>query len=93
MPTVFSARFGDGYEQRSGVGITPILPVWSLTFTGTREYINEIEAFLIRHKGWKSFAWNDPDEEEGFFVCSSWSKDRKRGVISSLKVDFRKVVD
>ena len=81
-PRVASAKFGDGYEQRVPNGINFILEKWSLTFSGTRQNMGLVEAFLRTHAGVTSFDWTNPDEVAGKFVCKSWTKSRDKGVVN-----------
>lgn len=92
-PKVHVAKFGDGYEQRSPVGITPILPVWSLSFTGGRTEIDAIDAFLTARRAVESFLWKNPDEETGLYVCRKWKKRREHGVKVTLTCEFERVVE
>lgn len=89
-PPVFSTKFGDGFEQRAPIGITPILDTWDLSFTGTRAEVSAIEAFLLEHRGASSFYWKNPDEKLGTYVARSWDKSRQPG-ISTLSVQFEQV--
>lgn len=55
------APFGDGYEQRSGVGINNIIRVWDLRFdTLSEESAQEILNFLESHSNGQSFDWIPP---------------------------------
>ena len=90
-PSVVSTRFGDGYEQRTKDGITPILEKWELKFTGNTADILAIDKFLREHGGWKAFHWVNPDRENGAWVCRSWRRTRTKGVINSLTATFEQV--
>lgn len=86
-----SAKFGDGYEQRSSIGLNPILPTWSLTFTGLRKEIDPIDVFLEARGGAESFQWKTPDEEGGLYVCRKWTKKREHGSKVTLQCELEKV--
>lgn len=90
-PRVQTAKFGDGYEQRTQVGLNPILEQWSLSFTGLAAEINAIEAFLREQGGYKSFIWKNPNEVEGRFICRKWKLKRERGVKLGLTCMFEQV--
>lgn len=92
-PKVRVAKFGDGYEQRSAVNITPVLPTWSVSFTGSRAEIDAIDAFLLARNGVESFEWKNPDEETGLYVCRKWQKRREHGVKVTLTCDLERVVE
>lgn len=64
---VRTAQFGDGYSQAVGDGINTRVGTWPLTFTGKRDYILPIKAFLDRHGGHKSFLWTPPLGEPSLF--------------------------
>lgn len=90
-PSTLSTKLGDGYEQRGRNGITPILDAWDLRFTGTNAEIKAIDKFLREHGGWKGFAWKNPDEEQGVYLCRKWSRTREHGVISALTATFEQL--
>lgn len=90
-PVVRAAKFGDGYEQRVPDGINTMPEKWDLTFTGTREEIDPIAAFLRTHKGSLAFDWTTPDEMTGRFICRSWRKTRERGVKVGLSFTLEQV--
>lgn len=90
-PRVLSAKFGDGYEQRTQVGLNPILEKWSLTFTGLPAEIKAIDDFLRALGGAQSFIWKNPNEVEGRFICRSWKSKRERGVKVGLTCTFEQV--
>lgn len=92
-PKVRVAKFGDGYEQRSPAGLTPLLPTWSMTFTGGRAEIDAIDDFLTARNAVESFTWKNPDEEEGLYVCRKWQKRREHGVRVTLSCEFEKVIE
>lgn len=65
------AQFGDGYTQVAGDGINPVMPQWSVSFTGDEAYVGAIKAFLTRHAGAKSFIWKPPLEPAGLWRSES----------------------
>jgi phage-related protein len=90
-PRVVSAKFGDGYEQRTQVGLNPIMEQWQVLFTGLPVEINAIDAFLREQGGVKSFTWKTPNEVEGRFLCRKWTIKRTRGVKLALSGVFEQV--
>lgn len=92
-PKVRLARFGDGYEQRIRDGINTMPQKWSLTFTGSRNEIDPIDAFLTEHGGADYFLWTTPDQVQGKYVCRSWTKKRERSVKVSIDAEFEQVFD
>ncbi|MAO57796.1 MAG: phage tail protein [Alcanivorax sp.] len=67
---VQEARFGDGYVQRSEVGINNERQQWEIQVTGREELVREVRAFLRAHRGARSFLWTPPLEEEPSFFTS-----------------------
>lgn len=92
-PKVRSAKFGDGYEQRTRNGLNAVGEVWSLTFTGSNTEINAIDDFLKSHGGADSFLWTTPTNMTGKFICRSWNFSREHGTLSSVSGDFEQVFD
>lgn len=90
-PKVSIAKFGDGYEQRTALGLNTDLQKWSVTFTGLRAEIDPIDDFLRARGAVEAFTWNTPDEEELKFICRSWTKRRERGVKVTLTATFEQV--
>jgi len=93
QPNVAVAKFGDGYEQRTAYGINHQPENWSLEFSGNREEMAPIEAFLKARGGYGSFEWKTPDEETGRFVCRSWEKVRDRGFLVTISCEFEQVFE
>lgn len=81
-PRVRVTKFGDGYESRTPEGINTIQMKWSLTFTRGRDEALAIRDFLRDHGASLSFAWTNPFEELGSYVCRSWKTSPDRGKIS-----------
>lgn len=55
------AGFGDGYEQRIGIGINNIKRQWDLRFNNKTEAIAmDIQDFLEAREDGKSFYWKPP---------------------------------
>jgi phage-related protein len=90
-PRVQTAKFGDGYEQRTQIGLNPIMEQWQVVFTGLAAEINAIDAFLRAQCAWKSFIWKNPNEVEGRYLCRKWSIKRARGVKLTLTGTFEQV--
>lgn len=71
-PNVTATKFGDGYESRLASGLNPLGSKWAVEFTkGLKEY-KQIRAFLKEAGAVKSFLWEDPEGEQGIYVCRSW---------------------
>ncbi len=72
QPVIRSAKFGEGYEQRTADGIHALMPKWSVSFTGkTKADADDIEAFFRAMGGVTAFELTLPDsqwsvEDHGF---------------------------
>lgn len=92
-PNIATAKFGDGYEQRTPVGINFMPEVWQLEFAGNREEMQLIDDFLKARGGYESFDWETPDEEVKKFVCRKWDKSRQNGKIVTITCSFEEVFE
>ncbi|NNC01903.1 hypothetical protein HJC10_03415 [Corallococcus exiguus] len=62
VPRVRKAQFGEGYTQRSGDGLNPVLRRWALQFTNlTKVDADTLEAFLRARAGVEPFEFVTPD--------------------------------
>ncbi|RKH93612.1 phage tail protein [Corallococcus sp. AB038B] len=61
-PRVRRAQFGDGYSQRSGDGLNPVLRRWALQFSNLAKLnADALEAFLRARAGVEPFEFVTPD--------------------------------
>jgi len=73
-PAVSAVKFGDGYEQRVGLGINNMPRTWQLEFTNKPLPVADaIEAFLRARGAVQSFTWTPPHGEPGRWVCREWT--------------------
>jgi phage-related protein len=82
------AQFGDGYAQVAGDGINPVIRTWDLTFTGPREFIDDIIKFLESHQGVKSFQWRPPSGDIGLYRCEAYKNTPMKRRWFSLTATF-----
>ncbi len=75
-PVVRTVRFGDGYEQRTSLGLNQNPKVYNLTFNVSEADADTIETFLdARAADNASFDFTPPGEgSSSKFVCENWSK-------------------
>ena len=66
---VLQSSFGDGYTQRTSVGINNRSSTWAYKKTGKKALILEIKAFFDAHKGSDSFLWDSPLDGEVRVHC------------------------
>jgi phage-related protein len=73
-PRVNRTTFGDGYSQRSAMGVNAQEETWSLSFTLKRKSeIQAIDLFLSSQGGTSAFSWTTPNGDTLLFTCSEWS--------------------
>ena len=90
-PKVNTAKFGDGYEQRTRNGINTKPREWSLTFNKVSSEIDKIETFLSNRGGVESFDWTPPRGSSGKWLCSSWQRSIPSPAYDSLTCKFSEV--
>ncbi|NOJ92009.1 hypothetical protein HMI51_03485 [Corallococcus coralloides] len=62
VPRVRKAQFGEGYTQRSGDGLNPVLRRWALQFSNfSKVAADALEAFLRARAGIEAFEFVTPD--------------------------------
>ncbi|MGZ8172578.1 MAG: phage tail protein [Methylobacter sp.] len=92
-PNVKVTKFGDGYEQRTPVGINPDVQTWSLTFTGDAATILPIRAFLKARGASESFQWTSPLNEWGIYVCREYPLKKISAGVLQIPVKFERVYE
>ena len=94
-PAVRTIRFGDGYEQRTSLGLNQNPKVYSLTFEVSETDSDTIETFLdARAADNASFDFTPPGEDSSSkFVCEEWSKSIPYLNRASIQATFREVFE
>jgi phage-related protein len=94
-PTVRTVRFGDGYEQRTSLGLNQNPKVYNLTFNVSETDSDTIETFLdARAADNASFDFTPPGEgSSSKFVCEKWSKSIPYLNRASIQATFREVFE
>lgn len=94
-PTVRTAQFGDGYQQRVTFGLNQNPKEWSLTFNVSEDDADVIEAFLdARAADAASFDWTPPDSVTSYkWICPSWTRELFSVDRSRIDVTFRQVFE
>lgn len=85
---VLQSNFGDGYTQRTSVGINNKSGTWAYKRTETKEVIMEIKAFFDAHKGSDSFLWDSPLDGEVRVVASDYTPICLGGLVWSISTTF-----
>ena len=94
-PVVRTVRFGDGYEQRTSLGLNQNPKVYNLTFVVSETDSDTIETFLdARAVDNASFDFTPPGEASSSkFVCEKWSKSIPYLNRASIQATFREVFE
>lgn len=94
-PSVRTVRFGDGYEQRTTLGINQNPKVYQLTFEVSETDADTIETFLdARAADNASFDFTPPGEASSSkFVCESWTKTIPYLNRANIQASFRQVFE
>ena len=94
-PVVRTVRFGDGYEQRTSLGLNQNPKVYNLTFEVSETDADTIETFLdARAADTASFDFTPPGEgSSSKFVCENWSKSIPYLNRASIQATFREVFE
>ena len=99
-PKVYTAEFGDGYEQRLAAGINNIKQSFSVSFANRpKDEIDDIVAFFESKKGATAFDYvfsdtnSGSNEESVKVVCSDWSQTWDYDDFYSLTATFRRVYE
>lgn len=93
-PSVTAIKFGDGYEQRTAVGINSQPRHWRLEFTNKPLPVEDaLEAFLSDHAALQAFDWPPPHGAAGKFVCREWSVQPTSPKYRSISCTFEEVFE
>ena len=85
---VLQSGFGDGYTQRTSVGINNKSGTWSYKKTGKKALIMEIKTFFDSHKGADSFLWDSPLDGEVRVVAGDYMPVCLGGEVWSISTTF-----
>lgn len=85
---VLQSSFGDGYTQRTSVGINNRSSTWAYKRTEKKEVIMQIKAFFDAHKGTDSFLWDSPLDGEVRVVAGDYMPISLGGGIWSISTTF-----
>ena len=59
-----------------------------MAFTGQKERIREIMAFIDRHKGAKAFLWAPPLGDLGLYKCNGYKPAHRGGQMYAITTTF-----
>lgn len=93
-PKIKEIKFGNGYSQRIQDGINHIAIKATPTVRLSKRdkaAIDELESFLLRHGGYKSFEWIQPGKTTPILViCRKWTS-TDNGVYVDYELPFEQV--
>ena len=94
-PIVRTVRFGDGYEQRTSLGLNQNPKSYNLTFEVSETDADTIETFLdARAADSASFDFTPPGESSSSkFVCEQWDKSIPYLNRATIQTTFREVFE
>lgn len=73
-PRIYKSQFGDGYVQRSAVGIHGLLRKYPVTVKLHKEQAKQVDLFLSKHKGVEPFYFVEPlSGQKKKVVCEHWT--------------------
>ncbi|RMV71746.1 hypothetical protein ALP05_00949 [Pseudomonas caricapapayae] len=90
----WSNDFGDGYTQAGGVGINTKSQAWEVTVTGrygAGKKLQQVQDFLDRHEGFKSFLWTPPGSALGRYRSNGYKLSALGGGVHALSASFQQV--
>ncbi|KPY63674.1 MULTISPECIES: phage tail protein [Pseudomonas syringae group] len=88
----WSNDFGDGYTQAGGVGINTKSQAWDVTVTGrfgVGQKLQQVQDFLDRHEGFKSFLWTPPGSGTGRYTANGYKLSTLGNGLHSLTTNFK----
>jgi phage-related protein len=93
-PVVRLAKFGDGYEQRLGMGLNTLPKIWDLRFTLRNDAETvAIITFLENQAGVLAFDWVDVNAIAGKYVCRAWTRTKNRYNLNTITCKFEEVFE
>lgn len=94
-PDVKTAKFGEGYSQRTTNDINPLTREWQLTFRNREVFeINNITSFFETYNGAGAFTWTPPGDSNSYSViCQDWSITYVTEDIRTLNAKFIQVYE
>lgn len=92
-PALFTAKFGDGYEQNAPQGLNWMPETWDLQFKFlSRGDGDAFAAFLEQCGGYQAFTWRSPRGPNPIRVlCQDWSDTSTPGQAFTAQATFRQV--
>lgn len=91
-PDVRNYTLGDRYTETVPIGIQQNLKRYSLTWENVPlEVSTQIIEFFKKQRGFLTFRWRDPNNEDGLYKCYSWNERIRSGGYRSIEATFNEV--
>lgn len=91
-PKVTVTKFGDGYEQRTPMGMNNNPEKWTLQFTLGGSDLRDVLSFINARAGVEGFYWTSPLGVTHTYVCRDWKTTFKQGH-HVMNFDFEQVFE
>lgn len=93
-PRVLTAKFGDGFSQRTGDGLNTLREMWSLVWIASHANITLIDDFFEDRAGVEAFLWIAPrDTVAKAWLCSKWQRTVIDRYTDRVSAEFERVFD
>ena len=94
-PKTRKLQFGNGYSQRAGDGINPLLIKWGLVFSVRSDTdADAILAFLEARAGHEAFDWTPPGGSVGKYLCETWARTYTKALdMNQISATFEQVYE
>lgn len=89
-PNVYTAAFGDGYEQNAPKGINFMPETWTLQFKPKSQAVAEsIVAFLKSMGAYQKFTWTPPNSTvQSLWLCKEFQDKKDPGNVTMVTATF-----
>lgn len=92
-PKAASYQFGDGYEQRVGLGLNPNLQTWTINADMlSLSLAQSIDTFLSTQGAVKAFNWVNPFGVSILVVCRKWDISLDEDEENTFSATFEEVL-
>ena len=90
-----TAKFGDGYEQRTGDGLNNIGRKWNISLKTDWTTLDAVEDFLVAHADGTPFYWTPPGPNgiQRLWTCDGYTFSPRSGQNGSLNASFTECFD
>lgn len=91
---LYEAKFGDGYSQRTPMGLNNVVQSWDVAFTNISTALaTSIDTFLAGQGGSEPFYWTPPYQAQAKFICKAWRWEPSATDKNTVTATFDQVFD